>query len=88
MGVNLPYAVVIRLVICPSGVARFPPPPAGATKLTRLLIRAQVGRMVLNRNPDNFFHENEQLAFCPSMIVPGKLICPPPLSGIWKLWDQ
>ena len=27
--------------------------------------------MVLNRNPDNFFHENEQLAFCPSMIVPG-----------------
>ncbi|GAB4823505.1 hypothetical protein N2152v2_010551 [Parachlorella kessleri] len=30
-----------------------------------------VGRMVLNKNPDNFFHENEQLAFCPSMIVPG-----------------
>ena len=28
--------------------------------------------MVLNKNPDNFFHENEQLAFCPSMIVPGK----------------
>lgn len=30
-----------------------------------------VGRMVLNRNPDNFFTENEQLAFCPSVIVPG-----------------
>ena len=27
--------------------------------------------MVLNRNPDNFFNENEQLAFCPSIIVPG-----------------
>ncbi|KAK1322353.1 Catalase-3 [Acorus calamus] len=30
-----------------------------------------VGRMVLNRNVDNFFAENEQLAFCPSIIVPG-----------------
>jgi catalase len=30
-----------------------------------------VGRMVLNRNPDNFFLENEQLAFCPALIVPG-----------------
>ncbi len=31
-----------------------------------------VGRMVLNKNPDNFFNENEQLAFCPALIVPGK----------------
>jgi catalase len=30
-----------------------------------------VGRMVLNKNPDNFFLENEQLAFCPALIVPG-----------------
>ena len=30
-----------------------------------------VGRMVLNKNPDNFFAENEQLAFCPSLVVPG-----------------
>jgi catalase len=30
-----------------------------------------VGRMVLNRNPDNFFLENEQLAFCPALVVPG-----------------
>ncbi len=27
--------------------------------------------MVLNRNPDNFFAENEQAAFHPSHIVPG-----------------
>jgi hypothetical protein len=27
--------------------------------------------MVLNRNPDNFFAENEQVAFCPAIIVPG-----------------
>ncbi|KIC84571.1 catalase HPII [Pseudomonas sp. C5pp] len=30
-----------------------------------------VGRMVLNRNPDNFFAEVEQVAFCPAHIVPG-----------------
>jgi catalase len=30
-----------------------------------------VGRLVLNQNPDNFFNENEMLAFCPAIIVPG-----------------
>ncbi|MDH5451676.1 MAG: catalase, partial [Candidatus Bathyarchaeota archaeon] len=31
----------------------------------------RVGKMVLNRNPDNFFAEAEQAAFCPASIVPG-----------------
>jgi catalase len=31
----------------------------------------KVGRMVLDRNPDNFFAETEQVAFCPANIVPG-----------------
>jgi catalase len=30
-----------------------------------------VGRMVLNRNPDNFFSEVEQVAFHPGHVVPG-----------------
>jgi catalase len=30
-----------------------------------------VGKMVLNRNPDNYFAEVEQAAFCPASIVPG-----------------
>ena len=30
-----------------------------------------VGRMVLNRNPSNFFAETEQVAFCPTHVVPG-----------------
>jgi catalase len=30
-----------------------------------------VGRMVLNRNPDNFFSETEQVAFCVAHVVPG-----------------
>jgi catalase len=31
----------------------------------------KVGKMVLNRNPENFFAEVEQSAFCPASIVPG-----------------
>jgi catalase len=30
-----------------------------------------VGKLVLNRNPDNFFAETEQVAFCAAHIVPG-----------------
>ncbi|MGY1488761.1 catalase HPII [Methylobacillus pratensis] len=30
-----------------------------------------LGKLVLNRNPDNFFAETEQVAFCPAHIVPG-----------------
>ncbi len=44
-----------------------------ATKLVpeELVPVMPVGRMVLNRNPDNFFAETEQVAFCASHIVPG-----------------
>ncbi|WP_409075571.1 catalase HPII [Pantoea sp. C3] len=44
-----------------------------ATKLIpEALVPVQlVGKMVLNRNPDNFFAETEQVAFHPGHIVPG-----------------
>lgn len=44
-----------------------------ATKfIPEALIPVQrVGKMVLNRNPDNYFAETEQVAFCPANIVPG-----------------
>ncbi|HEY6645419.1 catalase [Povalibacter sp.] len=44
-----------------------------ATKLIpeELVPLTPVGRMVLNRNPDNFFAETEQVAFCTAHIVPG-----------------
>ena len=32
---------------------------------------APVGKMILNRNPENFFAEVEQAAFCPASLVPG-----------------
>ncbi len=30
-----------------------------------------IGKMTLNRNPDNFFAETEQVAFCPANVIPG-----------------
>ena len=44
-----------------------------ATKLIpeELVPITPVGRMVLNRNPDNFFAETEQVAFCTAHVVPG-----------------
>jgi catalase len=44
-----------------------------ATKLVpeELVPLRPVGKMVLNRNPDNFFAETEQVAFCAAHIVPG-----------------
>jgi catalase len=44
-----------------------------ATKLVpeELVPVIPVGRMVLNRNPDNFFAETEQVAFCTAHVVPG-----------------
>ena len=30
-----------------------------------------IGKMVLNRNPDNFFAETEQVAFCTAHVIPG-----------------
>ncbi len=44
-----------------------------ATKLIpeELVPLRVVGRMVLDRNPDNFFAETEQVAFCASHVVPG-----------------
>lgn len=43
------------------------------TKLVpeELVPRIPLGKMTLNRNPDNFFAETEQVAFCISHIVPG-----------------
>ena len=44
-----------------------------ATKIVpeELVPLTPVGKMVLNRNPDNFFAETEQVAFCAAHIVPG-----------------
>lgn len=44
-----------------------------ATKIVpeELVPLRAVGRLVLDRNPDNFFAETEQVAFCVAHVVPG-----------------
>jgi catalase len=44
-----------------------------ATKLVpeEMVPVTPIGKLVLNRNPDNFFAETEQVAFCTAHIVPG-----------------
>ncbi len=53
--------------------ARFPFDHLDSTKLIpeELVPLRVIGRMVLDRWPDNFFAETEQVAFCPSHLVPG-----------------
>jgi catalase len=51
----------------------FPFDHLDATKLIpeELVPLKVIGRMVLNRWPNNFFAETEQVAYCPSHVVPG-----------------
>ena len=51
----------------------FPFDHLDATKLIpeELVPLTVIGRLVLDRWPDNFFAETEQVAFCPSHLVPG-----------------
>lgn len=52
---------------------KFPFDHLDATKLIpeELVPLRVIGRMVLDRWPDNFFAETEQVAYCPANIVPG-----------------
>jgi len=53
--------------------AQFPFDVLDASKIVpeELVPRRAAGKMVLDRNPDNFFAETEQVAFCASHVVPG-----------------
>ena len=52
---------------------KFPFDILDATKLIpeEMVPLTPIGKMVLNRNPDNFFAETEQAAFHPGHVVPG-----------------
>jgi catalase len=53
--------------------SKFPFDHLDPTKLIpeELVPLKMIGRMVLDRWPDNFFAETEQVAYCPANIVPG-----------------
>jgi catalase len=60
-------------VFTPEQAEKFSFDVLDATKLIpeELVAVQPIGRLVLNRNPDNFFAETEQVAFCTAHIVPG-----------------
>lgn len=53
--------------------AGFPFDVLDPTKIVpeELIPVVRVGKLTLNRNPDNFFAETEQVAFCTAHVVPG-----------------
>jgi catalase len=70
---NFPEWELALQVFTEEQAASFPFDILDPTKLVpeELVPLMPVGRMVLNRNPDNFFAETEQVAFCTAHIVPG-----------------
>ncbi|MGB9110228.1 MAG: catalase [Telluria sp.] len=70
---NFPEWELALQVFTEEEAESFPFDILDATKLIpeELVPLTPVGRMVLNRNPDNFFAETEQVAFCTAHVVPG-----------------
>ncbi|KAK2660872.1 hypothetical protein Ddye_007405 [Dipteronia dyeriana] len=70
---NYPEWKLFIQTIDPDHEDRYDFDPVDVTKTwpEDILPLQPVGRLVLNKNIDNFFAENEQLAFCPAIVVPG-----------------
>ncbi|TYI19919.1 hypothetical protein ES332_A07G198500v1 [Gossypium tomentosum] len=68
---NYPEWKLFIQVMDPADEDRFDFDPLDVTKTwpEDILPLQPVGQMVLSKNIDNFFAENEQLAFCPSIIL-------------------
>ncbi|QJD99524.1 catalase [Massilia forsythiae] len=72
-GGNFPQWELGLQIFTEEQAASFPFDILDSTKLVpeELVPVTPVGRMVLDRNPDNFFAETEQVAFCTAHIIPG-----------------
>ncbi|KAI6690657.1 hypothetical protein NL676_027485 [Syzygium grande] len=70
---NHPEWKLFIQIINPDHEDKFDFDPLDVTKTwpEDILPLMPVGRLALKRNIDNFFAENEQFAFCPSIVVPG-----------------
>lgn len=78
---NFPSWTVYFQAIHPSEIVNSPVPIFDMTKVWphKLYPLRRAGRMVLNRNPTNWFAEIEQAAFSPSNMVPGIEPSPDPM---------
>jgi len=45
----------------------------------------EAGKFVLNENPENYFEQVEQIAFCPSHMIPGIEPSPDKVLQVTKL---
>ncbi len=71
-GENVRYELAVQMMT-PEQAARLPFDPLDDTKTwseTDYPLM-KVGMLTLNKNPDNFFAQVEQAAFCPGNVVPG-----------------
>lgn len=70
---DFPSWTVYVQIMTPEQARKYRFNPFDATKVWfhRDFPLIRVGKMVLNRNPENFFAEVEQAAFAPSTLVPG-----------------
>jgi catalase len=70
---NFPSWELRVQILDPKDVDRFDFNPLDATKIwpENLVPSMAIGRMTLNRVPDNFFEASEQSAFSPGNLVPG-----------------
>ncbi|MBC8043033.1 MAG: catalase [Rhizobacter sp.] len=70
---NYPAWELSVQIIKPEELDKFEFNPLDATKTwpEDLVPSVKIGKMILNRMPDNFFEETEQSAFAPGNLVPG-----------------
>ena len=45
----------------------------------------EVGKLVLNENPKNYYAQVEQIAFCPANMIPGIESCPDKILQVTNL---
>ena len=68
---NFPQWDLYIKTMSPSELDSFTYNPLDATKVWSNIEETKVGTMTLNRVPDNFFQETEQVAMSPANIIPG-----------------
>ena len=70
---NFPEYELALQVFTEAEAANFPFDILDPTKIIpeEMVPLRPVGKLVLNRNPDNFFAETEQVAFCAAHVIPG-----------------
>lgn len=70
---NFPSWELSVQILKPEELAKFDFDPLDPTKIwpENLVPAVKIGKMTLNKVPDNFFEETEQAAFDPGVVVPG-----------------